>query len=152
LGEFSIWRGEKAKRRIDTPALNRVIGELQKAGKIPKLGETIKIYYAAQINTVPPQFKFFVNNASLFKKDIIRYFEKSLQQRFDLEGLPVIIQLEGKNRDKNGLPERSSKPQAEKTAANKPSTRKGSAEKPVKQVGSVTKGKGSDRKGPGKKR
>jgi GTP-binding protein len=152
LIDIAIDLGEKAKRRIDTPTLNKVIGELQKAGKIPKLGETIKIYYAAQINTVPPQFKFFVNNASLFKKDIIRYFEKSLQQRFDLEGLPVIIQLEGKKRDKKGAPIRSSKPQTDKTTAKKPSARKNSAKKPVKQGGSVTKGKGSDRKGPGKKK
>jgi len=152
LIDIAIELGEKAKRRIDTPTLNKVIGELQRAGKIPKLGESIKIYYAAQINTVPPQFKFFVNNASLFKKDIIRYFEKSLQQRFDLEGLPVIIQLEGKKRDKKGAPLRNSKVQTGIKSVKKTSPGKKSSKKTGKQGGSVTKGKGSGRKGPRKKR
>jgi GTP-binding protein len=62
------------------------------------MGHRIRIYYATQIDTVPPQFKFFVNNADYFRKDVVRYFEKSLQQEFNLEGIPVIIHLEGKKK------------------------------------------------------
>lgn len=87
---------EKAEIRIDTPKLNRALEKLQNSGRLPQLGGKLRIYYAAQTNTVPPQFKFFVNNASLFRQDVIRYFEKGLQKEFDFSGIPVIIHLEGK--------------------------------------------------------
>jgi GTP-binding protein len=90
---------EKAHRRIDTPTLNRVLGSIKSAGRIPQLNEKIRVYYAVQIDSVPPQFKFFVNNPEFFRKDVIRYFEKALKEAFDLHGLPVIIQIEGKNRN-----------------------------------------------------
>jgi Predicted GTPases len=56
------------------------MANIKSFGKIPQLGEKIKVYYAVQIDTIPPQFKFFVNNADFFKKDVIRYFEKELQK------------------------------------------------------------------------
>jgi small GTP-binding protein len=90
---------EKANKRIDTPTLNRVISELKSVGRIPQLGEKIRVYYAVQINTVPPSFRFFVNNAEHFRKDVVRYFEKALKEALDLEGLPIVIQIEGKNRN-----------------------------------------------------
>jgi len=90
---------EKANKRIDTPTLNRVISELKSVGRIPQLGEKIRVYYAVQINTVPPSFRFFVNNAEHFRKDVVRYFEKALKEALGLEGLPVVIQIEGKNRN-----------------------------------------------------
>ncbi|HOP63454.1 MAG TPA: ribosome biogenesis GTPase Der [Spirochaetota bacterium] len=90
---------EKAHKRIDTPTLNRVISDIKSVGRIPQLGEKIRVYYAVQIDTVPPSFRFFVNNADHFRKDVIRYFEKSLKEAFDMEGLPIVIQIEGKKRD-----------------------------------------------------
>ena len=87
---------EKAQIRIDTPKLNKVLEKLQNSGRLPQLGSKLRIYYAAQIDTIPPQFKFFVNNASLFRQDVIRYFEKGLQKEFDFNGIPIIIHLEGK--------------------------------------------------------
>ncbi|PKL35491.1 MAG: ribosome biogenesis GTPase Der [Spirochaetae bacterium HGW-Spirochaetae-1] len=98
--QTAIQLKEKAGKRIDTPTLNKVIARLQSAGRLPQLGHKIRIYYAAQIHTIPPQFKFFVNNAALFRKDVVRYFEKSLQKEFDMEGIPVIIHIEGKKRQK----------------------------------------------------
>ena len=93
---------EKASRRIDTPTLNRSLAELQSKGRIPQLGHKIRIYYGAQIDTVPPQFKLFVNDVQLFRKDVVRYFEKSLQRTFDLHGIPIIIHLEGKEKRGKG--------------------------------------------------
>ncbi|MCL1910827.1 MAG: ribosome biogenesis GTPase Der [Leptospirales bacterium] len=86
---------EAASQRIDTPMLNKVIEKLQKA-YIQQSG--LRIYYAAQTGTLPPKFKFFVNNASLFRKETIRYFEKGLQKEFNFKGVPVIIHLEGKKK------------------------------------------------------
>ncbi len=141
LIDTAIELGEKAKKRIDTPTLNKFISELQNSGKVPKLGEKIRIYYAVQINTVPPSFKFFVNNALFFRKDVIRFFEKSLQKKFNLEGLPVIIHLEGKKRGKGEIRGKSPGQDGHKKTSRKPATGK-----------SATKGKSSRKKGQGRKK
>lgn len=98
LIEHALHLKEKASHRIDTPTLNKVVADLQSHGRIPQLGHKIRIYYSAQIDTTPPQFKFFVNNTDNFRKDVIRYFEKALQKEFDLHGIPIIIHLEGKKK------------------------------------------------------
>jgi len=98
---------ERAVKRIGTPKLNRIVIDLQSKHKIPQLGHTIKIYYATQIDTVPPQFKMFVNNPELFRKDIMRYFQKALQKELDLKGIPIIIHLEGKDKTKNPFREKT---------------------------------------------
>jgi GTP-binding protein len=90
---------EKSLRTIETPALNRLINDAI-SHKIPQLQRKLKIYYATQIHTAPPQFKFFVNKPELFRKDIIRYFEKIIQKEMDLKGTPIIINIEGKKREK----------------------------------------------------
>ena len=89
---------EKAGKKISTPVLNNIISRLQKKGKIPQLGQKLKVYYAAQTDTIPPRFKLFVNNPELFRKDVIRYFEKNLQKELQLEGIPIIIHIEGKKK------------------------------------------------------
>lgn len=87
---------EKASERIETPLLNKTIENLCASGRLPNTGEKLKIYYAVQTSAAPHKFKLFVNKASLFKKDIIRYFEKGLQKEFNLKGIPIAIQIEGK--------------------------------------------------------
>jgi len=106
--QLAVSLKEKANRRIDTPTLNRVIAEIKSASRIPQLGEKIKVYYAVQVDTVPPQFRFFVNNVEHFRKDVVRYFEKALQEALDLEGLPIVIQIEGKNRNDGRRPRKKS--------------------------------------------
>ncbi|HOO71897.1 MAG TPA: ribosome biogenesis GTPase Der [Spirochaetota bacterium] len=89
---------EKASKKISTPELNRIIERLQKSGNNPQIGQGIKILYAAPIKSIPPRFKFFVNKAELFRKDIIRYFEKTLQRELDLQGIPIVIEIEGRKK------------------------------------------------------
>jgi GTPase len=91
---------EKATRRIETPKLNRLIAQIQDSRRIPQLQSSIRIYYATQTDTVPPRFKLFVNKPEHFRKDIVRYFEKSLQKELDLKGIPIVISIEGKKRKK----------------------------------------------------
>lgn len=90
---------DKARKRIDTPTLNKVMAQIKSSARIPQLNEKLKVYYAVQVESVPPQFKLFVNHAEYFKKDVVRYFEKALKEAFGLEGLPVFIQIEGKDRN-----------------------------------------------------
>ncbi|MCU0822602.1 MAG: ribosome biogenesis GTPase Der [Spirochaetes bacterium] len=94
---------EKARRRIETPRLNKIIETVQKTHATPVIGGTLKIFYATQIDTVPPQFKFFVNYPELVRKDVIRFLQKLLQRELDIKGVPVIIHIEGrKKREKKG--------------------------------------------------
>lgn len=89
---------EKASRRIETSKLNKIIENIQKRHLTPLVGSSLKIYYATQIDKVPPRFKFYVNKAELFKKDIIRFFQKMLQEELDIKGVPVVIYIEGKKK------------------------------------------------------
>jgi GTPase len=98
LIETAFELNEKAKRRIDTSKLNRLLEEIQNKRTMPMLGEKLKIYYATQIETIPPRFKFFVNNAEFFKRDIIRHLQKILQKELDIKGVPVLITVEGRKK------------------------------------------------------
>ncbi len=89
---------EKAHRRIETSKLNKIIETIQKTGRIPLLGDRLKVYYITQTESSPPRFKLFVNNAELFRKDVVRFFEKALQQSLDIRGIPVILTVEGKKK------------------------------------------------------
>jgi GTP-binding protein len=91
---------ERANRKISTPLLNRIVAQLQKPGRIPQLGDRLRVYYAVQTDTVPPEFKFFVNNPGLFRREIIRYFEKNLQKELEMKGIPIVIHIEGKKKRK----------------------------------------------------
>lgn len=89
---------ERASRKTDTPRLNRILAQIQSSRRIPQLQSTIRIYYATQTESMPPRFKLFVNNPEHFRKDIVRYFEKSLQKELGLEGIPIEILIEGKKK------------------------------------------------------
>jgi predicted GTPase len=39
-----------------------------------------------------------VNNAELFRKDIVRFIEKALKEKFGLEGIPLLIEIEGRKK------------------------------------------------------
>ncbi len=103
---------EKASKRIETGKLNRAFEEIVKTGRLPGFGTKYKVYYATQIDTIPPQFKFFVNKADHFRSDVIRFFEKELQRLMDLKGVPIIIKIEGKakntSRPKPGVAKKKS--------------------------------------------
>lgn len=86
----------KANRHITTAELNKLLMSLQKKQRLPLLGETMKIYYATQINSSIPEFKLFVNNTDLFRRDAVRYLQKEIQKAFDLKGVPVYLVLDGR--------------------------------------------------------
>ncbi len=96
LLETALELKEKAARRVETPKLNAFLQSIQKAARIPGLGEKMKIYYATQTDTIPPKFKIFVNNDELFRKDVVRSIEKQIQKEYDMSGIPVIIDIIGK--------------------------------------------------------
>ncbi len=89
---------ERAEKRIETAKLNKMLEQIQRSHAMPLLGDTLKIYYATQVDTVPPHIKLFVNNPDLFKRDIKRFIEKTLQEKLNWKGIPVVLSLEGKKK------------------------------------------------------
>lgn len=98
LLKTAIEMKEKASQRIGTGRLNKALEEIQKSHKLPSLGSDIKIYYATQVDTVPPQFKLFVNSEKAFRTDAIRFLQKEFQKLLGIHGIPIVIKLEGKDR------------------------------------------------------
>jgi GTP-binding protein len=82
----------KDTARVSTPELNRFLAELQQSRQPPtRSGKRLNVLYGTQVQTRPPRFKLFVNDPSLVTRDYGYFVENALRERFDLEGVPVIV-------------------------------------------------------------
>jgi GTP-binding protein len=89
----------QATKRIPTGALNDVLGDAQIAVQPPmEGGRRLKIFYATQLNILPPTFILFVNDPKLMHFAYERYLENRLRQAFDFTGTPIRLIL--RQRDK----------------------------------------------------
>ncbi len=85
-------------KKIPTPQLNREIRRICEVRTPPKgLGGRTKIFYAAQIDTVPPTLKIFTNHPKSFPRHYRKYMERAIREKFELDGLPVYLKIIGKN-------------------------------------------------------
>jgi GTP-binding protein len=83
---------EKYNSRIATPELNRFLSELQQSRQPPsRNGRRLNLLYGAQVQARPPRFKLFVNDPGLVTRDYGYFVENALRERFDLTGVPVVI-------------------------------------------------------------
>ena len=73
--------------RVQTADLNRFM----KTIKPPAGSSRVKINYAVQSSTNPPEFVFFVNITGKIRPDYSRYLERSLRETFQFEGTPLRI-------------------------------------------------------------
>ena len=78
--------------RIATPELNRALQELRAERPGPsKDRRRLNLLYGTQVETRPPRFRIFVNDPGLLTRDYGFWVENRLRERFDLAGIPVII-------------------------------------------------------------
>ncbi|MFP4658323.1 MAG: ribosome biogenesis GTPase Der [Desulfonatronovibrionaceae bacterium] len=92
-----LWN--QARQRVTTGELNRLIREAILRHQPPMVkGRRAKLYYLTQTDVNPPEFIFFVNNASLVKPAYARYLEKQIRKAFGLDMTPVKMYF--RNRDK----------------------------------------------------
>ena len=78
--------------RIATGALNRFLGELREQRPGPsRNGRRLNLLYGTQVSARPPRFRFFVNDPGLMTRDYGYWVENRLRERFELEGVPVVI-------------------------------------------------------------
>jgi GTPase len=78
--------------RVATGELNRFLGELKEARQAPsRNGRRLNLLYGAQVASRPPRFRFTVNDPGLVTRDYGYWVENQLRERFNLEGVPVVV-------------------------------------------------------------
>ena len=88
---------DRAAQWIQTAELNRFLSDLQAAREPPaRRGKHLRMYYMAQFETRPPRFAIQVNDRTLVTRDYAYFLENRLRERYELEGVPLVIDLKGK--------------------------------------------------------
>lgn len=88
---------EKSKTHIQTSELNKTIEQAFKKHRHPVIGNSVKIYYVTQTGSAPPKFRLFTNDPNtLRRKDLTRFLEKVFKEAFQLEGIPIFFEIEGR--------------------------------------------------------
>jgi GTPase len=79
------------RRRVPTPALNKLLGQLVDAHPAPIVdGRPLRLYYIAQVGTAPPAFALTTNRPEKVPEAYKRYISNQLRETF---GLRVPLQL-----------------------------------------------------------
>jgi GTPase len=82
----------KHASRIATAELNRFLGELREQRPGPsRNGKRLNLLYGTQVSARPPRFRLYVNDPGLITRDYGYWVENRLRERFELAGVPVII-------------------------------------------------------------
>ena len=91
--------------RIPTPALNKcLVLAMQKHHPAVLRGKRLRIYYMAQVDIKPPRFLLFVNIPSLMEANYKKYLISQLRKSFDFEGVPLMLELRGKEKTRKPAP------------------------------------------------
>ncbi len=78
--------------RIPTSQLNTAIMEATKRHPLPSdHGKLVRIYYATQYDTCPPQISLIMNRPKSLHFSYKRYLVNFLRQKFEFEGTPLIL-------------------------------------------------------------
>jgi len=78
--------------RITTGELNRFLQELRGERPGPsRNGRRLNLLYGTQVSVRPPRFRVFVNDPGLVTRDYGYWVENQLRARFNLAGVPVVI-------------------------------------------------------------
>ena len=78
--------------RVPTRELNRFLQELRDQRPGPsRNGRRLNLLYGTQVSVRPPRFRVFVNDPGLVTRDYGYWVENRLRERFELAGVPVVI-------------------------------------------------------------
>lgn len=88
---------ERYSAHLATSALNRWLAEFKQRSALPhRSGKSLKIFYLVQYDAAPPRFKAMVNSKALVTRAFAYHFENRLREGFEYEGIPLIVDFEGK--------------------------------------------------------
>lgn len=97
--------------RVSTSQWNRVIAKAMQMNHPPMVGgKRLRIYYASQVSTQPPQLIFFVNYPDLMVESYQRYLYNQIRQAYPFTGVPIRIRLRARERQEKGRPKRQPDP------------------------------------------
>lgn len=83
--------------RIPTSRLNDCIAEATKRHQLPSNhGKIVRIYYATQYETCPPQIALVMNRPKALHFSYRRYLVNFLRDSFDFSGTPILISARGR--------------------------------------------------------
>lgn len=78
--------------RIPTSTLNETIAEATRRHPLPSdHGKIVRIYYATQYETNPPQIALVMNRPKSLHFSYKRYLINHLREKFNFEGTPIIL-------------------------------------------------------------
>ena len=90
----TILLGDRMCQRIPTPQLNAFVAEVVQIREPPaKQGHRLKLLYLTQFETRPPRFALQVNSRQRVTRDYLYFVENRLRARFGLDGVPVVIDV-----------------------------------------------------------
>jgi GTPase len=96
----ALERADRSREQIQTAQLNRFLADLQTIRQPPaKRGKRLRMYYMSQFQTAPPRFAVQINDRNLVTRDYAYFLENRLRDRWKLDGVPLIIDFKGKDRD-----------------------------------------------------
>jgi len=85
---------ERSRARIPTRELNTTLRELAAERPGPRKGQRrLSLRYLVQTAEAPPTFRLDVNDRSLMTRDYGFWLENRLRRRFDLDGVPLVLEV-----------------------------------------------------------
>jgi len=98
----ALERADRSREQIQTAQLNRFLADLQTVRQPPaKRGKRLRMYYMSQFQTAPPRFAVQINDRNLVTRDYAYFLENRLRDRWKLDGVPLVIDFKGKDRDRD---------------------------------------------------
>jgi GTPase len=94
---------EKARRKFTTHELNTSFRSWMNETKLSSSStKKPKLYYVTQTAQIPFRVLLFVNSKESFQSNTINYLKKKMIDKFQLEGIPVEIELRDKESIRKG--------------------------------------------------
>ncbi|MGI9538667.1 MAG: ribosome biogenesis GTPase Der [Miltoncostaeaceae bacterium] len=89
---------ERGRARLPTRALNEFLREIAEERPGPRRGRArLSLRHLIQTAEGPPRFRLEVNDPALVTRDYGYWIENRLRRRFDLEGVPVDIDVRARS-------------------------------------------------------
>ena len=93
---------DRRASRARTPELNRILADAVERNPPPsRRGRRLRLYYAAQVGDAPPRIAIQVNDRTLVNRDWSYYLENRIREALGLDGVPLIIDLVPRRRDRD---------------------------------------------------
>jgi GTPase len=89
---------DRSGQFIQTAELNRFLSDVQNTRQPPaRRGKRLRMYYMSQFETSPPRFAIQINDRTLITRDYAYFMENRLRDRYQLAGVPLIIDFKGRS-------------------------------------------------------